>query len=138
METPQQTRTESLDREECIRLLAYESFVGRVGFVHDGKPQILPVNYLAEEGSIVFCTAPGTLLAGLGDSAQVAFEVDSSRPLFHSGWSVVVHGTAHEVTDERELDLLRRGPLRSWAAPASGRWVRVSIDDISGRRIPGS
>jgi len=136
LEQRSQTRVEVLDRVEAMQLLTYKSYVGRVAFVVDGQPIVLPVNYLAEEGSIVFCTAPGTKLSALSDGARVAFEVDDSRPLYHAGWSVLVFGTAREVTDEGELGALRRGPLRSWATPASEHWIRISIDEISGRRIP--
>ena len=99
---------------------------------------VLPVNYLAEEGSVVFCTTPGTKLSNLAGGAPVAFEVDASRSLYEAGWSVLVQGTAREVVDEHELDLLRRGPLKSWATPSSEHWIRIAIDEISGRRIPGS
>jgi hypothetical protein len=40
------------------------------------------------------------------------------------------------VTDPQELEELRRGPLKSWATPESEHWIRISIDQISGRRIP--
>jgi nitroimidazol reductase NimA-like FMN-containing flavoprotein (pyridoxamine 5'-phosphate oxidase superfamily) len=136
LEPRSQTRVEMLDRDECLQLLSYKSYVGRVAFVVDGQPMVLPVNYLAEEGSIVFCTAAGTKLNALSGGARVSFEVDDSRPLYHAGWSVLVIGTAREITDEGELDGLRRGPLRSWATPASEHWIRISIDEISGRRIP--
>ena len=136
MEQRSQTRVEVLDRVEAMQLLTYKSYVGRVAFVVDGQPIVLPVNYLAEEGSIVFCTAPGTKLSALSDGARVAFEVDDSRPLYHAGWSVLVFGTAREITDAGELDAMRHGPLRSWATPASEHWIRISIDEISGRRIP--
>lgn len=129
---------EELPREECLRLLKQESYVGRVGFIVEGQPMVLPVNYLAEEGSVVFCTAPGTKLSALAGGAPVAFEVDANRSLYQSGWSVLVRGTAREVVDEHELDLLRRGPLKSWATPSSEHWIRIAIDEISGRRIPGS
>lgn len=130
-------RIEELTREECLELLQYKSFVGRVAFVIDGEPLILPVNYLAEAEAIVFCTAPGTKLSALGGGARVAFEVDSSRPLYHSGWSVVVRGEAREVTGPQELEKLRHSPLRSWAVSPGEHWVRISIDEISGRRLPG-
>jgi nitroimidazol reductase NimA-like FMN-containing flavoprotein (pyridoxamine 5'-phosphate oxidase superfamily) len=131
------TEIEELSREECLQLLRYKSFVGRVGFIVDGRPMVLPVNYLAEGESVVFCTSQGTQLSHLGDGARVAFEVDGSRSLERSGWSVVVSGVAREVTDADELVRLERGPLRSWAEPAPARWIRISIDEISGRRIPG-
>lgn len=133
----QQGGLEILSPEECLELLTFRSFVGRVGFVVEGgQPMILPVNYIVDKGSVVFVTAPGTKLSYLAAGAPVAFEVDSHRPLYHTGWSVLVQGTAHEVTDPGEMDVLRRGPLESWAAPSASHWIRVSIDHISGRRIP--
>jgi nitroimidazol reductase NimA-like FMN-containing flavoprotein (pyridoxamine 5'-phosphate oxidase superfamily) len=130
------TRVESLDRAESMRLLQLHSYVGRVGFLSNGQIYVLPVNYLAETDAIFFCTSAGTKLSALAGGSAVTFEVDSSQPLYHSGWSVLVTGTAHEVTDPDELERLRRGPLKSWAVPASEHWVRISIDTISGRQIP--
>lgn len=136
MEGVARTPVQELSRDECLEYLQYRSFVGRLGFVVDGHPMILPVNYLADAESVVFCTAPGTKLSRLGGGARVAFEVDDSRPLYHAGWSVLVLGAAREVVDPAELDRLHRGPLRSWAAPASQHWVRITIEEISGRFIP--
>jgi uncharacterized protein len=130
------TAVQEMSREDCLEHLQYRSFVGRLGFVVDGQPMVLPVNYLADAESVVFCTAPGTRLSRLGGGARVAFEIDDSRPLYHAGWSVLVLGTAREVVDPAELDRLRRGSLRSWARPASEHWVRIGIEEISGRFIP--
>jgi nitroimidazol reductase NimA-like FMN-containing flavoprotein (pyridoxamine 5'-phosphate oxidase superfamily) len=128
---------EELTREESLRLLQDKSYVGRVGFIDvDGRITVLPVNYLADDTSIVFCTAPGGKLGALAGGAAVAFEVDASRAFHHTGWSVLVRGHAREVTDPRETDLLGRGPLRSWARPAPGHWIRITIEEISGRRLP--
>ncbi|MHB8487983.1 MAG: pyridoxamine 5'-phosphate oxidase family protein [Candidatus Dormibacteria bacterium] len=138
MESQPQTRVHELTRPEALELLQLHSYVGRIGFVVDGRPMVLPVNYLADDESIVFCTEPGTKLSAVGGGAPVVFEVDDSRPLYHAGWSVVVKGTAHEITDESRLDELRRGPLHSWATRSTEHWVRISIDDVSGRRIPGT
>ena len=134
--TDGRTRVNELTRDEAMHMLQHQSYVGRVGFVSEGQVLVLPVNYLAEDDAIFFCTADGTKLSAVHDAAAVAFEVDSNRPLYHSGWSVLVNGIATEVTDPDELDRLRRGPLKSWAVPASQHWVRISIDTISGRQIP--
>jgi nitroimidazol reductase NimA-like FMN-containing flavoprotein (pyridoxamine 5'-phosphate oxidase superfamily) len=128
---------EVLPPDECMRLLQGHAFVGRIGFVADGKPVVLPVNYLGDDDSVVFCTGEGSKLSALSDGAEVAFEVDDSRAIEHSGWSVMVQGTAREITDPDEIRALRRGPLRSWAQPASEHWVRISIREISGRRLHG-
>ncbi|MGA8016837.1 MAG: pyridoxamine 5'-phosphate oxidase family protein [Candidatus Dormiibacterota bacterium] len=130
-------RLHELSRDESVELLQYHSFVGRLAFIVEGRPMVLPVNYVADEAGVVFCTAEGSVLSSVGDGAAVAFEVDDSRPLEHSGWSVLVQGTARAVTDPEELESLRRGPLRSWAAREPQVWVRIAIDAVSGRRLGG-
>ena len=136
MEPEHRPPVEPISREECLELLQKKSKVGRVAFVVEGRPIVLPVNYRAEPDSIVFCTAEGAKLSHLRDGAPVAFEVDSSVSLIRTGWSVLVQGSADEVTDPAELEELRRGPLKSWATPETEHWIRISIEDISGRRIP--
>ena len=126
----------TMSRAEALDRLQRHGFVGRVAFVVDGRPMIMPVNYLADSDALVFCTADGTKLSALRDGALVAFEVDDSRPADHSGWSVVVEGTASEITDPDDLEWLRRGPLRSWAVRPSAHWIRVLYGHVSGREIP--
>jgi len=135
-EFPHVDKIRQIDEQECLELLRSKAKLGRVGFVVDGLPIILPVNYVSEGDFVVFCTAGGTKLSHLKDGAPAAFEVDSSRSAEHSGWSVLVQGAASQVTDPQELDLLRRGPLESWAGPDAAHWIRIKIDHISGRRIP--
>jgi nitroimidazol reductase NimA-like FMN-containing flavoprotein (pyridoxamine 5'-phosphate oxidase superfamily) len=127
-------RLRELSRDECLELLQYHAYVGRIGFLLDGRPMVLPVNYLADADSVTFSTADGSLLSSLSGS-EVAFEVDDSRPLEHSGWSVLVRGVARTVVDPDDLETLRRGPLRSWAAPRPARWLRIPIETLSGRRL---
>ncbi len=127
-------RLHELSRDECLELLQYHSFVGRVAFALDGRPMVLPVNYLADADSVTFTTADGGLLSALSGS-EVAFEIDDSRPLEHSGWSVVLRGVAQIVVDADDLEILRRGPLHSWASPRPDRWLRIPIEELSGRRL---
>ncbi|MEX2588124.1 MAG: pyridoxamine 5'-phosphate oxidase family protein [Actinomycetota bacterium] len=123
--------------QECLDLLQKKAKVGRVGFVAHGHPMILPVNYQADDSSVVFRTSEGTSLSLLG-GARVAFEVDSYDASTHSGWSVLVHGVAQEVTGTEELTRLRRGRLQSWGrrdVEEGDHWVRIPIEDVTGRRI---
>ena len=130
------TRTVEIGRAECLQLLQHESFLGRLAFARDGIVEVRPVNYLADEGGLVFCTRSGTILDAVAAGTSVVFEVDANRPLDHSGWSVIVRGTAREISDPQELEYLRRGPLKSWAVSPGERWVRIDIEQISGVRIP--
>jgi len=127
---------EVLGRDECVELLTYGSFVGRLGLIVDERPLILPVNYMVDRGTVVFCTAAGTKLNAIVGGADVAFEVDEHRSLRHAAWSVLVRGRTEIVTDKADLAHLRAGPLRPWAKGARANWVRVPLDEVSGRRIP--
>ena len=129
------SQVEEMSREDALDCLQHHGFVGRIAFVLDERPMIMPVNYLADKDALVFCTGEGTKLAALRAGTPVSFEVDEAKPFEHSGWSVVVDGTAREVTDAEELEWLRRGPLRSWAVQPSAHWVRVRYDSVTGRRI---
>ncbi|HLI57218.1 MAG TPA: pyridoxamine 5'-phosphate oxidase family protein [Actinomycetota bacterium] len=130
--------TEVLARDECLSLLREHGFVARLAFVDDGGPQIRPFNYFAEPNRdvMVFCTTAESALGRLADGTPVAVEVDQSRPLYNSGWSVIVKGRVQRVADPAEVGRLARGPLRSWAQPIAPVWVEVPIEEVTGRRIP--
>lgn len=137
---------EPLDEAECRRLLG-QSGIGRLVVVVGHQPDIFPVNYILEHidgdtkddpgiDEIVIRTAEGTKLAAALMGRNVAFEIDAFDPAHHGGWSVVVHGTAHEsrtlpaVMHDEDL------PVEPWAAGAKLRHIRITIDTITGRRIP--
>src|SRR4051794_28365267 len=89
---------EVLTTSQCISLLQLTS-IGRIGFVRDGWPRILPINYAAaDDGAIVFRTSAESSIAGI-DSQPVTFEVDGFDLDRHLGWSVCVAGEGREVTD---------------------------------------
>ena len=115
-------------------MLLRESVVGRLAVAVDGQPEIFPVNYVVDHGSIVFRTAEGTKLSGSVDR-PVAFEVDSYDPSSGQAWSVVAKGTAREVARLYEvLDTLDL-PLFPWHAAPKPRIIRIEPDEVSGRRF---
>ncbi|MEU2554571.1 pyridoxamine 5'-phosphate oxidase family protein [Streptomyces sp. NPDC013313] len=119
---------------ECRTLLAMHG-VGRLAVPTASGPLIVPVNYTVVDGAIVFRTARGatpSLAAGL----QVAFEVDRIDEAFSQGWSVLVRGPAHAVTDRHEqLRLAERAYSVPWAGGNRSVWVRIEPFTITGRRI---
>ncbi len=129
---PRALRT--LSPVECFDLLE-PGGIGRVAFTSAGEIMILPVNYAMTGKSIIFRTAPDTLLAVYAN-AKVSFEADGLDDARHEGWSVLVHGHAHKVTDERDVKHLEDGTrLEPWAAGARDVYVRIAPTRISGRRI---
>jgi len=127
-------RLRTLSPDECFELLE-PGGVGRVGFASAGGIMMLPLNFAVTRKTIVFRTAPDTLLAAYAD-APVSFEVDHLDEVLREGWSVLMQGRAHTVTDERELQRLEdQIDLEPWAAGARDVYVRIAPSRISGRGI---
>ena len=128
---------EHLSVPECLELLrTHPQRIGRVGIADDGRrPIILPVNYAMDDDAIVFRTAEGSKLAAAVRGAFVAFEVDDVDVAWQEGWSVLVRGQAHEVTDADEIARLDALPLHPWAAGSRDRFVRIRPDTVTGRRL---
>lgn len=126
---------EVLDAQTCHRLLAAMP-MGRLAFVKDGEPVILPVNHAFVDGVVLFRTAPGSKLAAAAMRQPVAFEVDGISETYHGGWSVLVTGVLEELDgdQERTYEDVR---LRPWARGGVARdhWLRLRPDQITGRRI---
>jgi nitroimidazol reductase NimA-like FMN-containing flavoprotein (pyridoxamine 5'-phosphate oxidase superfamily) len=124
----------TLSPAECFDLLE-PGGVGRVGFGAADGIMILPVNFAVTRKTIVFRTAPDTLLAVYADG-RVSFQADHLDEALRAGWSVLVHGHAHKVTDEREVKRLEeRTNLEPWAAGSRDVYVRITPARISGRRL---
>jgi uncharacterized protein len=126
-------RLEPLDDDTC-RTLLRRGVIGRLAHVRDGLPQVVPLNYVLDEGEVVFRCDHGDLLDAI-EGTPVAFEVDDVDLEYHTGWSVVVHGTAQEIWDPPALDRARELPLRPWAPGDRGRYVRIATASLTGRRI---
>jgi hypothetical protein len=69
-------RWQELAAVECHKLLA-ERHLGRLALTDPDEPVIFPVNYVLDEGAVVFRTDPGSKLDAIAGGARVAFEVDA-------------------------------------------------------------
>jgi nitroimidazol reductase NimA-like FMN-containing flavoprotein (pyridoxamine 5'-phosphate oxidase superfamily) len=125
---------ETLTAAECFDLLS-PGGVGRVAFTAADGPVVLPVNYAMAGRTVIFRTAPDTLLAGYLD-CQAGFEVDGLDEALSQGWSVLVTGRAVQVASEAEVRYLERHVgVRPWAGGARDVYVRIIPRKITGRRI---
>ena len=117
-------------REECLVLLRAFS-VGRVAIASpSGSVLVVPVNYLVDGDVIVFRTDPGEKLDRLHEQ-PASFQIDFIDPFHHTGWSVLVRGTAYRASDV-EVEHL---DIKSWAGGDKPHWVRVVPLEITGRRL---
>ncbi len=122
-----------LDVAGCIELIK-STPIGRIGFMVDDAPLVLPVNFAWFEDSVVFRTLEGQKLAAAADEQTVCFEVDHWHSADRSGWSVVIAGTAREVTEWAECEALENIGLVPWAHGTwRPIWVRIDPSAITGR-----
>jgi nitroimidazol reductase NimA-like FMN-containing flavoprotein (pyridoxamine 5'-phosphate oxidase superfamily) len=116
-------RLVTLDRDECLMLLQLET-VGRVA-VASGRnaPVMIPVSFLMNGESPVFRTEEPSVVSALGGGV-ISLQVDRFDWYRHTGWSVLVTGTAEEVSE-----------VEAWALDDRLRAVRIRVGQIAGRRI---
>ncbi|WP_138899871.1 pyridoxamine 5'-phosphate oxidase family protein [Streptomyces albidochromogenes] len=128
-----------LDRDEALRLLGTVS-LGRLVFTHQALPAVRAVSHLMDGGNLIVQLHDGAALASIvaptsATGVVVAYEADAIDPVTRLGWSVVVTGYAHQVTDEVELARYA-AVLRPWAdhhAPDAA--LRIRPDLITGSHL---
>jgi len=126
---------EEMSELECLQKLGRYR-LGRIGFVVDGQPLILPVNYAMRDRIITFRTAPGAKLTHAPGS-KVAFEIDGYDAASGVGWSVMVQGVAIDATIALDdVSWTARGATPHPAAPGL-RVHRLAVEPmaITGRRF---
>jgi len=101
----------------------------------DALPVVLPVNYQLFDGQLIIQTERDTRLAEATLDTVVAFEVYNVDADGSGGWSVAITGIANEVTDPNVIAQLRVLPLKRWVRNENDRYVSISLDRMSGRRI---
>ena len=131
-----------LDEAESLQLIAHGG-IGRIAYESRFGPAVLPVNYQWHDGAIVFRTArhgalDEDLQTGIaGGEYKVAFEIDEIDTPGRQGWSVLIQGPAHHVS-EAERDAAIEAGVEPWPAGDRELFVRIIPTHITGRRISPS
>lgn len=127
---------EALDHDECFRRLAGGG-VGRIVFMDENGPAAFPVSFGLIDGDIVFRTDEhGSIARTLGSAPTTAsFEVDHIDDAFREGWSVLIHGQASRIEDERELNRARGLAIEPWSGRELNLYLRITPTAVTGRRI---
>jgi nitroimidazol reductase NimA-like FMN-containing flavoprotein (pyridoxamine 5'-phosphate oxidase superfamily) len=133
MTTTPSAATGSLSPSECWAQLR-QATVGRLAVVSGGRPDIFPVNFVVDHGTVVFRTAAGTKLAA-ARTMDVAFEVDGYDAATAEAWSVVLKGDASEVREVDDTIRALRLPLFPWHGGRKPHVVRITPTSVTGRRF---
>jgi uncharacterized protein len=123
-----------LELSNCWELLR-QAEVGRLAVSINDQPDLFPINFVVDHGTVVFRTAQGTKLAASVLGQAVAFEVDGYDPEAGEAWSVVIKGRAVEIERMQDLFDALDLPLFPWHASPKHHFVRIEPEDVSGRRF---
>ena len=123
-----------LDRAESLDLLTAKK-VGRIGFLAEDGPVVLPMNYVLSGDHIIVRTIAFGVVARSALDQKVAFEVDEVDDFLEAGWSVLVRGAGTLLSDD-QLELLKStaSPV-PWAEGPRTLFISIACDQVSGRRL---
>src|SRR3954464_1064523 len=97
------------------------------------RVEIFPVNFVTQNHTVLFRTAEGTKLFGTVMNDNVVFEVDDHNVA--GGWSVIIRGTARVLWGADDIHEADRAQLLTWTATEKLRYVRITPDQLTGRRF---
>lgn len=121
-----------LSAADSWNLLETNEF-GRLALSVSNQPEIFPINYVVQDRTLLFRTAPGTKLAALTVNEAVAVEIDGHDET--GGWSVVVKGHAHAAEWGVDFEVAQVAGLRPWVATHKPVFVRVTPFSVTGRQF---
>lgn len=107
--------------------------IGRLAVISDQHPEIFPINFVVDRGSVVFRTAEGTKLRAAVEGGTVAFEVDGYDERLGFAWSVVLKGTAVRLESIEEVLASEELPLFPWQSGEKNHFMRIEPAETSGR-----
>ena len=133
--TNDRSTVDELSESACWTLLRTAS-VGRLAVWVQDHPDIFPINYAVDHGTVVFRSGTGTKVSAALSDSPVALEADGYDEETTEAWSVVVKGNVEEISRGQDLLDTIDLPLFPWQAGDKSRFIRIIPTTTSGRRFP--
>jgi nitroimidazol reductase NimA-like FMN-containing flavoprotein (pyridoxamine 5'-phosphate oxidase superfamily) len=131
MSTTEEEPVATLSTEECWELLELEEF-GRLAYRLVDEVHLVPINYVADDGVLLFRTASGSKLLAAALHSDVAFEIDWHDE--HAAWSVVVRGRLRRLHED-EVHRVEDRLLEPWVPTLKYEVIELTPESVSGRRF---
>jgi hypothetical protein len=131
---PSVPETEALESHQCWELLRRVS-VGHLAVWMGDHPDIFPINYKVDHGTLLFRTGDGTKLHAVLGETPVALEADGVNAESGVAWSVVVKGQGTAVSRPDEILDTAGLSLFPWEAGRKDHFIRIVPTSITGRRF---
>lgn len=126
--------TTELSVHDCWKYLQTVS-IGRIALINRDVPEIFPVNFVPNYGTVLFRTGPGTKHDALHEGAMIALEADGFNRYGTTAWSVILKGNPQFLTQPEDIQEAVDAGLSPWQPGAKDILVRVTPTEISGRRF---
>ena len=124
---------EELTVQECWELLG-SARVGRLAVCMSGRPGIFPVNFVVDDETIVFRTAPAPSSPRSRTSASPSRSTTTTPTAARRPASSSTAGPWRSP-DADDRDRALGLPLFPWHVAPKGHFVRITADSVSGRRF---
>ena len=124
---------------------------GHLGYIHEGKPYVMPMHYYLEEKDIYLFTTIGMKTHDIDANPEVCLQVEEIHTPVH--WrSVIVTGRAERLTEQQDIDrvmqlvkesnpalspAINRTWVDSWGRAEVVALYRIYPDEMSGRTTEG-
>ncbi|MFJ1708888.1 pyridoxamine 5'-phosphate oxidase family protein [Kitasatospora sp. NPDC088346] len=126
--------TEECRREESLDLLR-QTAIGRLIHTYDAMPAVTPSCFTLDGRGEVVVPLPASWREDLMDGEVVGFQTDRFDQRTLRGWTVLIVGRSHQVTDPAAVeDLHHRGP-RQWGHQPARGYLTVHPEFVIGRRF---
>ena len=124
---------------------------GHLGYIHEGKPYVMPMHYYVDDSDIYLFTTQGMKTHDININPEICLQVEEIHDPLH--WrSVIVTGQAERLTKQTEIDramtfIKARNPTLSptinrtwtdsWGHSESITIYRIHPDEMTGRTTDG-
>ena len=124
---------------------------GHLGYIHEGKPYVMPIHYYLENSNLYLLTTEGMKTHDIETNPEVCLQVEEIHGSLH--WrSVIVSGRAERLTLQQDIDhamelIKERNPtlspainrtwLDSWGRAEVIAIYRIHKSEMSGRTTDG-
>lgn len=124
---------------------------GHLGYIHEGKPYVVPMHYYLEDSDIYLFTTQGMKTHDININPEICLQVEEIHDPLH--WrSVIVTGQAERLTDQTAIDramtfIQERNPklspainrtwTDSWGRGEEITIYRIHTSEITGRTTEG-
>lgn len=124
---------------------------GHLGYIHEGKPYVMPMHYYLEDSDLYLFTTQGMKTHDININPEICLQVEEIHDPLH--WrSVIVTGQAERLTEQTEIDhamaFIKAGNPRlspainrtwtdSWGRGEEITIYRIHTSEITGRTTEG-